>query len=164
MKHDKNSAVYEKAVCQWQAPEYAHHEKSARWFAIAALAALLLVIWGIQSNDWTFSIVVIVFCGTYYLLHRHRPQIVRVKISRFGVKFGRHVYPFSHIKGFWIVYQPPFVKRLYLRVSGKLHPDIFISLEDEDPSRVRKILLEHLDELKGRHEPLSDCLIRLFRL
>jgi hypothetical protein len=159
-----NPHAFDHALLTWKAPEYIHHEKSPIWFLVAGLIALFFVIYGLKTNGWTFSVAIIVFAGTYYLVHRHTPPLVEVKLSKFGAKIGRHVFPYSHLKSFWIVYEPPFVKKLYLRSASAFRPDIFVSLEDADPVEVRHILSKYLTELRGRHEPFSDTLVRLFRL
>lgn len=163
-KFKHNIHAFDKAIFSWRAPEYTHHAKSPAWFIIAGLAALLLVIYGLKTDGWTFSVAIIVFAGTYYLVHRDAPKTVEVKISKFGVKIGRHVFPYGNLKSFWIVYDPPFVKKLYLRMASSFQPDVFVSLEDADPAEMRRLLNTHLSELKGHHEPFSDTLVRLFRL
>lgn len=163
-KQKGHSHAFDKAILTWKAPQFAHHEKSLLWFVIAGLAALLLVMYGLRTDGWTFSVAVIVFAGTYYLVHRHEPPTVEVKISKFGVKIGRHAFSFSNLKSFWIVYDPPFVKKLYLRMESKFQPDLFVSLEDADPAEVRRVLAHYLHELTGRHEPFSDMLVRLLKL
>ncbi|MEK9133157.1 MAG: hypothetical protein AAB606_05655 [Patescibacteria group bacterium] len=171
--HDLDAAVpkqgrpkhaYDDAVLTWKAPEYTYHEKSIIWFILAGFVALLLVIYGILTNGWTFSVAILVFAGTYYLVYREKPKMVEIKISRFGVKVGHHIFPYNHLKSFWIVYNLPFVKRLYLRFTSRLHPDIAISLEDMDAAQIRRVLADHLQELKGTHEPFSDALVRVFKL
>lgn len=162
--HRENMHAFDKATLTWRAPQYMHHEKSLLWFVIAGFIAILLVIYGLKTNGWTFSVAIIVFVGTYYLMHRHAPPVVEVKISKFGVKIGRNVFPYSNLKSFWIVYDPPFVKKLYLRMDSKFQPDIFVSLEDADPVEVRKLLSEYIQEFSGRNEPFSDTLVRLLKL
>lgn len=156
--------MFDNALFTWRAPEYAHHEKSALWFVCAGLVALTLVVWGIMTDGWTFSLAIIVFCGTYYLTYREKPKIVDVKISKLGVKIGNHGFAYNQIKHFWIVYDPPFVNKLYLRMNGRFHPDVCVSLEDVDVAELRSVLIEHLHEVKGRHEPFADTLVRLFKL
>lgn len=156
--------AFDKALLTWRAPEYHQHEKSAWWFIIAGMAAAVLIFYGIKTDGWTFSIAVAVFAAVYYLMHREQPPIVDVKISEAGVKVGHHIFPYSHLKYFWIIYDPPFVKRLYLRETSRFHPEVFISLEDTNPAQVRAVLSRHTEELKGKHEPFSDSLVRLFRL
>lgn len=163
-KQEAKPHAFEQAVLSWKAPQFAHHEKSLLWFLVAAAITAALVIYGLKTDGWTFSVAILVFAGTYYLVHRHAPPIVDVKISKFGIKIGRHVFPYSHLKSFWIVYEPPFVKKLYLRMDSKLRPDLFISLEDADPAEVRQILGIHLHEFTSRHEPFADVLVRLLKL
>lgn len=163
-KRHLNQGAFDKFLISWPAPEYTHHEKSIWWFAIAAVIVLLLAYYGLRTNGWTFSVAILVFAGTYYLVARQKPPVVEVKISNIGVKIGHHVFPYNHLKNFWIVYDPPFVNKLYLRSSSKLKPDVFVSLDGAEVHEVRKILREHLDELSGKHEPFSDSLVRLFKL
>ncbi|MBI5412899.1 hypothetical protein HZA42_00945 [Candidatus Peregrinibacteria bacterium] len=155
---------FENAILGWKAPEYTRHEKSALWFVIAAAVAIGLVIYGLATDGWSFSLAIIVFCGTYYLIHRKTPPIVEVKISKIGVKIGRHLFSYSGLEGFWIAYDPPFLKRLYLKMEAKFKPDVFVSIEDTDPVEVRKILLGHTNEISGKHEPFADTLVRLLGL
>ncbi len=131
---------------------------------IAGLAALGLIVYGLMTDGWTFSVAIAVFAGTYYLFHRTPPHVVEIKISKMGVKIGHHIFPYSHLKGFWIVYDPPYVAKLYFKMTSKMHPDIFVALEDSDPAELRRILSMHCKELSGCNEPLSDSLVRLLRL
>ncbi|MBI4994607.1 hypothetical protein HZC21_03115 [Candidatus Peregrinibacteria bacterium] len=156
--------LFEKAVFTWSAPEYIYHKKTALWFIVAGFVAIALVIYGLMTNGWTFSVAIIVFAGTYYSFYKHAPQNVEVKISRVGVKIGRHLFPYGKLKSFWIVYDPPLVKRLYLRTTSRLHPDIFISLQHADPSKIRSILKEHILEKENGSEPFADALVRAFKL
>ena len=164
MKQKLHSHLFEKSVISWRAPEYIYHEKSVLWFIFAGIAALGLVIYGLLSGGWTFSVAIIVFAGTYYLFYRNAPPIIEVKISKVGVKIGKHLFPYDKLKKFWIVYDVPFVKRLYLRTTSRLHPDIFVSLEDMDPSKIKAILKGHIPEKENGSEPFADALVRAFRL
>lgn len=163
-KKTLNVHAFDQAVLSWRAPEYVHHEKSLLWFIIAGLIALGLVIYGLETNSWTFSLTVIVFSGTYYLVYREKPSVVEVKISKIGVKIGRNIFSYSHITGFWLVYNPPFAKKVYFKMTSKFHPYVVISFDDADPVEIRHTLLKHLKEMKGNSEPFSDVLVRLFRL
>lgn len=156
--------LFERAVINWKAPEYIYHEKSALWFIVAGFVAIALVIYGLTTDGWTFSVAIIVFAGTYYLFYRHAPPVVDVKLSRVGVKIGKHIFPYWKLKSFWIVYDPPLVKRLYLRTTSRFHPDIFISLENTDPSKIRAVLKEHIPEKENGTEPFADSLVRAFKL
>ena len=161
--HDR-AHEFEKAIISWQAPEYQQHEKSLLWFIIAAIAAGAMIMYGLSSDGWTFSIAVAVFAGVYYLVHRKKPAVVEIKISGAGVKIGHHLFPYSGIKNFWIVNDPQSVRRLYMRSASRLRPDVFVALENADASKARSILKEHIEELEESKEPFADTLVRLLRL
>lgn len=156
--------AFDNAILSWKAPEYLHQEKTALWFLIAAAAAIGLVVYGLATNGWSFSLAIIVFCGTYYLIHRKTPPVVEVKISKMGIKIGRHLFPYSGLCGFWIAYNPPFVKKLYLRMAARLKPDVFVSIENADPAEIRRTLSGRALEISGKHEPFADALVRILGL
>ena len=89
---------FEKSVISWRALEYIYHEKSALWFIFAGIVVLGLVIYGLLSGGWTFSVAIIVFAGTYYLFYRNAPPIIEVKISKVGVKIGKHLFHTINLK------------------------------------------------------------------
>ena len=159
-----NSQLFDEAVLSFQAPEYVQHEKSLAWYIVAGVVAFALVYYGLATDGWTFSMAIIVFAGTYYLFHKDAPPIIAVKISKMGVKIGRHIFPYSQIKNYWIVYDPPHVTKLYLRMTSRIHPDIYVSLNDADPVEVRHALTGHVKEAKGVREPFTDALTRLLKL
>ena len=154
----------QKPILVWSAPEYTHYPKSFVWLICAGAVGLGFVLYGLMTDGWTFSIAILAFAGTYYLVSRNAPETVAVEISKTGVSIGRHNFPFTKLKSFWIVYEEPHVKRLYVRFHSRVHPDIFISLEDMDPAEVRSTLKLHLDEMKDGEEPLSDVVTRLLKL
>ncbi|PIQ78644.1 hypothetical protein COV82_00605 [Candidatus Peregrinibacteria bacterium CG11_big_fil_rev_8_21_14_0_20_46_8] len=149
---------------RWRAPEYQHHEKSFLWFVVAGLVAALLIVYGLVSGAWTFSLAILAFCVAYYAFHRHVPEEVDIEITSRGVHIGRHFFSYAKLKNFWVVYDPPFVGRLYLRFRSRIHPDITVALEDQDPGLIRKTLLKHLPEWEDGDEPMIDTFIRLLRL
>lgn len=151
-------------ILRFHAPEYLYHEKSALWYVAAGLVLLLLVLYGLKTEAWSFSVALLVFAGTYVLFQEKRPAILPVEISNFAVTIGPHTFPFGQLKSFWIVHKPPHVSRLYLQPLSRFTPHIFIQLTDAQASEVRAFLKEHLHEAAGRQEPFSDALARFLKL
>ncbi|MBI2453916.1 hypothetical protein HYV58_01925, partial [Candidatus Peregrinibacteria bacterium] len=133
-----------KALCYWRAPQYLHHEKTALWFAVFGAVIFSFVLYGLKTGAWTFSVAVVVFAGTYYLYERHRPEPVDIKLSKHSLMVGKKRYPYSHLKNFWIVDEPPFPKKLYLRAASRLAPDFYIPLGNADSDAVREVLSKRL--------------------
>jgi hypothetical protein len=69
------------------------------------------------------------------------------------------------LRDFFIIYNPKEeVKMLFFETTG-LKPRLRIPLVDEDPTQIRKTLLNFLEEdLKQEDEPLSDYIARKWKL
>lgn len=88
-----------------------------------------------------------------------------VRITDMGFDYGGTFYPYHHINAFWIVYHPPYVRSLYLKIkSGKRYKYLKIELDHQAPQAVREMLLKEIPEIEGAQELPSDLLTRLLRL
>ena len=155
---------HNKVILQWKAPEYIIHQKGKTWFLIAGIITLLLVIYAIYTDSATMAIVFIVLAGVYYLTHNQIPKIIDISIAEMGVFIDKKFYPYNMINSFWIVYHPPFVHSLYLRLSGKTFTKLVIQLDAQDPVEVRRALAKEIPEVEGGSESISEMLIRMLRL
>lgn len=159
-KNDKKTVT----LVSWLAREYPHHEKSKLWFIVAAVILMALVIYGIFTDGWTFSMALIVAAGAYYVSHRSPPEIVTIAVTNKGIKVGRHMIEYPVIKNFWIAYEPPHVRKIYLHLKQKIATNITIDLETADVNEVKKALKKYITEHESNEEPFTDTLIRIFRL
>jgi len=89
---------------------------------------------------------------------------VDVKITELGVFYDRTFYHYTAINAFWVVYHPPFVRVLYLRLGGKTYRLLKIELNDQNPTEVRRLLSGELPEAEGMEENVFDMLTRILRL
>lgn len=158
------STPYDEALLKWHGPEAIRHERGTAWKVIVSLLFVAMIVYGIFTDAWTFSLVLAVFVVVYYLHNREHPKEVEVKISNIGIKVGNRKYPYSRIRAYWFIYEPPFVSTLNLRVDGELVNDIKIQLHDQNPGTVRQLLSQHLPELEGQTEKMSDIFFRLFKI
>jgi hypothetical protein len=156
--------AYDHAHISWIAPEAIIHERGPTWKIVTSLVVLGAIIWGIYTGAWTFSLVVAVFAVTYSLIHLQHPRAVEIKISDIGIKVGYRKYNYSQIKSFWLIYDPPYVQTLNIRVSGQIVDDITIQIRDQSPSEIREFLMTKIPELEGQTEKLSDIFLRLFKI
>jgi len=125
---------------------------------------LAAVIMGFFQGQWSFSLVMVTFAITYYIMHRDHPKDVEIKISEIGIKVGKRKYPYSKIKSFWIFYDPPYISTLNIRYNDHVIVDIAIQLEGQNPADVREFLLGKIPEKVGHLEAFTDVLARLFKL
>lgn len=159
------AALYDRAVFSWVAPEYIQHPKSKMWYLIAAAVAGVVIVLDVLTGNYTMALAVVILAGVYYYLHlNHPPKDIKITISKMGVKVGNMVFPFSSIQSFWIIYNPPHVMTLNLRVKEHFFSDVIIQLNHEDPVPVREFLCGQIPEWEGKNESFGDAVLRLFKL
>ncbi len=157
-------SAYDEAILSWIAPETIKHDRGILWQIIITIIILASVGLSFYYNNATFAIAIIMFIVVYYLAHLEHPKDVEIKISNIGIKVGSRKYPYNRVKSFWVVYEPPYVKILYIRVTGEVVSDIAIQLDGQSPSPIRELLIEKIPELEGETEKFSDILFRLFKI
>ena len=152
-------------IHQWTIQEYAQHQRGVRWYIIMITAGLLFVVYGLMSNNFLFSLIIILAGIILFIQSHQAPPQVLFQITELGVVIGRKFYNFSELKNFFIVYQPPEVKNLFFQTSNMVHPILSIPLLDENPVAVRETLLEFIDEdLDTEKEPISVTIARRWRM
>ena len=90
--------------------------------------------------------------------------MIGVKITQMGVWVSDRFFAYTSLKAFWIIYKPPFVTRLYLRLANKSGTEVKIELNHQSPVEVRQLLAREIPEIEGGDESMADVFIRLLRL
>lgn len=157
-------SAFDDAVISWIAPEVVRHERGVLWKTVAGLTFLVGSIVAFLYDAWTFGLAIFACGVVYYIEHLEHPKDVEVKLSEIGVKYGSRKYSYNKIKSFWIIYEPPFVATLNLRVIGHYPGIVTIQLHGQDPAAVREYLISKVPELPGQSESLSDIFIRIFKI
>ncbi|MDD3861331.1 MAG: hypothetical protein PHP74_00330 [Candidatus Gracilibacteria bacterium] len=157
-------SAFDQAVISWEAPEYVAYKKGPVWKITMVLLVAIIAILSLYYNAWSLALVVVVFAIVYKLVNLEHPRNMEIKISEIGIKVGLRKYSYGKIKAFWLIYEPPFVQTLNLRVDGEWIGDITIQLGDQDPAQVREYLISKIPEMEGKMESFSDIFVRLFKI
>jgi len=151
-------------VFGWLVDEYERHERGPVWYAAAFLVGVGLILYALITQNFLFATIIVMFGVILGLSTLREPERILFQVTTRGVSVGHLFVPFKELKDFWIVYEPPYVKNLYIEHKNPLTPRIVVPFEDEDPVQVRKMLLEYLEEDGRAEEPLGDLLGRVFKL
>ena len=147
----------------WETPEFVQYQKGKRWFVIALIIFIGLVIFAAFTKQWLMAAVIVLTGAVVFIFTQQKPKTVPFAVSQMGIIFGDRFYPFSEIKSFWVVYEPQ-VKTLNFELTRRLSTVLTVQLLDQDPLPIRKFLKKHLPEDKSRGEETSDRISRFLKL
>jgi len=168
-ENKKNEEIIEgphgKIWAYWSFPEYVKAKRSKNWYFFTTIIVLALLTYAILTTNFLFALIIILGVTILIISGKREPKEVDFKITEDGLEVDKDFYPYKDIKHFWIVYEPPEVKTLFIVFRNMLKPRLSIPLEDQDPVKIRKILLQYIEEnLEKEDEPISDYLKRTLKL
>ncbi len=154
-----------KTLAEWQFPEFVKYKRSRSWYITAGIVVALLLIYSAVTANILFAMIIVIASIIFIINQKREPKMVSFKITEEGIVVDETLYEWPEIKNFWIIYEPPKVKNLYFEFKSLLLPRLPIPLQDQDPVKIREILLDHIDEDIDREgEPISDGISRALKL
>ncbi|MEK7544891.1 MAG: hypothetical protein AAB551_02055 [Patescibacteria group bacterium] len=160
----KQVTHFDHGILDWQTTQYNAYEKGVLWYVIFTAVISLFIVYAFYSKDYFFAAAMIAFGVAYAILQREKPKNVKVILSKYGIKVGNDVYPYSEVIAFWLIYKPPYVKTLNFRIKNRWAQDLVINIHKEDPAEIREMLGSIIPEWKGKQEAFAESLVRLLRL
>jgi hypothetical protein len=152
-------------LMSWKIPEYRKYQRQQKWYAVAVVIMLGLLIYSILTGNFLFAVILIVAGITMAVHDRNDAPEIDFAIQENGIKIGESVYGYDKFDNFWIYYEPSESKMLFFEFKNKVRPRLSIPLENKNPIKVRAILLKFLTEnLQRENEPLSEQLSRILKI
>jgi hypothetical protein len=152
-------------LVSWTFPEYTQHQRKKGWYVWATLIFLALLAYAIFSANFLFGLILILVVIILFTYHHREPLEINFEISGDGILIGERQFDYKDFKKFWLVYEPPAIKNLYLEQTSPFKPVIVIPLQNENPVKVRKFLKEVLTEdLEKESESTTEALGRIFKI
>lgn len=150
---------------KWSFEEYIRHQRGRGWYFWAFLVAGAIILHSLLTGNWLFALIIIMIGIIMVINHAQNPRKINFEINHKGLKLGTKQYEYSQISKFWIIYQPPHVKNLYLDFKSPFTPRLSIPLEKENPVHIKSFLRDYLEEdLDQEQEPFSESLGRLLKM
>lgn len=160
-KHQDHRTV----LLEWKTPEFVPTPRGRTWYIVAGLVMGGFIAYAIFTGSITMAIVFIMVTVLFLLIEKKEPRIIKMTITDMGIRYNGMFYPYHHINAFWVVYHPPYIRVLYLRLnSGRRYRHVRIELDGQRPQDVRGLLLKEIPEIEGAQEPASDLIARILRL
>jgi len=144
----------------WNAPEFEKPEKSRRWYLIIFAILAGIAFYALFKNGPIMAITFIMIGVTGYLMLNKEPREMIFRITNDGIVVGRQIYEFEHMQSFWIFYDPPYEKVLSFHLKGSFIPFLHIPVHNEDPVKIREVLIKFIPEIK-QEKSMVDTVERL---
>lgn len=156
---------YGTPLVTWQVDEYQRVERSTRWYLIAGIVAVALIVYAVATANFLFAVIILMAGIVTLVTSFTAPRRIDVVVTDLGVAIGERFYEHKKIRDFSIAYQPPEVKILYLDFTSPFNPLLSVPLEETDPNDVRDALLDYCQEnLDRTEETLTDRMRRVYKL
>ncbi|MFA5777130.1 MAG: hypothetical protein WC906_01710 [Parcubacteria group bacterium] len=142
---------YDTYFHKWIAPEHDPYTVGKKFYLFSAIFLAVLIIYSLVTNNPIVAITFILIGIVGYIYLKKEPQILAFHITHKGISTGNELYEFDNIKSFWIFYDPPYEKMLSLRSKSAFTPYIHIPIGNENPVKIREILIDFIPEEKQEH-------------
>lgn len=148
-------------LMEWHSSEYQQHEHHPAWFLFLGIIAAILTIYAIIVGNFLFAIIIIMLGVIINMYAKRAPEKIHIAITKHGIKVADKLYTFEDdLASFWILYRPPHLKTLNLQRKQRILPILTFQLEDQNPLKIRELLLNHLDEDINKEEHFTDKIAR----
>lgn len=147
----------------WNAKEYIHQEKGAKWFTIFAVVVLVLLAVAIFfMKSWTFAVLLGVIAVGVVVYSRRPPRELTYSLSDDGLTVDNVLHEFSKFKSFGII-QDGEEYSVMLIPTQRFQPGVTVYFPEEAGEDIVDVLGSHLP-MKELHLDAVDRVIRLIRL
>ncbi|MFZ5391513.1 MAG: hypothetical protein ACOZAJ_04560 [Patescibacteria group bacterium] len=149
----------------WSFQEFEPRERSKRWWLVAGLIALVMLIYAVLSGNFLFALILLMGAILFVNENKRQPRQLDCRITNLGLLVGKKFWRWSELNEFWIAYHPPTIASLYVLPKSLFDPRLSIPLNKTNPLEVREQLKKFLKEdLTREDEPTSEALSKLLKL
>lgn len=142
---------YDVAYHQWIAPEHEPYTVGKNFYLFSTIFLAAIITYALVSNSPIMAITFILIGIMGYIFLKKEPRMIKFSLTNDGIVAGNEIYEFDNLNSFWIYYEPPFEKMLSLKSKNKFTPFIHIPIGNEDPVKIRQILIDFIPEEKQEH-------------
>ena len=152
-------------LVEWEVEIRRNPQRSFWWYVILALVLIGLLVYSVLTANYLLAMILVIFGFIIIFDHYQSPRPVSIRVAEDGLVVGQKFYPHSSIASFWIAYNPPEIKYLYLDLDQTGNKVLGLPLGDVNPLELREVLEEYIEEdLNRENEILADYLTRKLKI
>lgn len=139
-------------------------QRSRGWFiawSIFFAAAVLLNLW---LHQYLGAVALTLLAVLLFFSVSQRPKKIKVALLATGLTIGKQHMAWHELENFWILHEPPDLNRLHIKRRARMLNELTIELGQENPLKIRDLLLPWLPEDPTREESRVDFVTRSLKL
>lgn len=157
----------QESLLEWQIPEYHKYPHGRRWYILAGLVVLFILVYSIWTRNYLFGVLTILTLLIIIMHEVKDPRMILFAVTDKGIIVDERLLPYVEVERFWFA-KIPKSEDLYLYLDFKklTRPRIAVPVEQERADVVRDVLAEFVEEDEAANDkvPLSDSLGRWFKI
>ena len=149
----------------WSFPEYIREQKSKLWYVLVFVSLTAMIVYAIVTVNYLFAVILLLSAFTIVFQYFQATREIPVTIGEDGIIVDKSFYPYKVFAGFWLAYNPPEVKFLYLEFKNSIRKALPVPLEQMNPLEVREALLNYIQEdLEKDEEDFDETFSRMIKI
>jgi len=147
----------------WESAQFEAIKKDWRWYSIAAVVVILLLVYAVYAKQWLFGVLIIALLAAIFIVDRVKPKMLNCRIDATGVTINERAFPYDQLKLFWF-HQAG--NKLYLNLlsTSRTIPTISLTIPADHQSKIRTALIKFLPESDTKKDDFVDRLGRILRI
>ncbi|HSE61925.1 MAG TPA: hypothetical protein VLA88_06585 [Candidatus Saccharimonadales bacterium] len=144
----------------WEASEYIHRAKDAKWgivFGLVVLAFLTVAVW---VHEWLFAVLIVVMGATMGYFAFRPPQTKHYTLTHHSIKVDDKVYMLSDYRAFGVLAEEAFYSAI-LVPTARFKPALTMYFAEDDAEKIIDILSTHLLVEDIKPDPIDIIMRRL---
>jgi hypothetical protein len=135
----------------WQAPEFEHRPKTATWYWVSMIVAMMLLALAIWQKNYIFGVFVVIAELLLMVWGSYEPPMVAFSLNEKGLSIGgKKFYPFHDIRS-WSAdsegFFDPEWPDIFIHFRGHFHPGLKIKVPRPLFTEVEDIFRERAEEV-----------------
>jgi len=151
----------EDGAISWTASEFVAHEKSAGWYGVLALAAIIIAaLIYLITRDTISAVVVIIAALAFGAIAGRKPRQLQYRLSNSGVIIGNKQLGYNLFKSFSVVPEGAF-SSIVLRPLKRFSPLTTIYYAPDDEEKIVNLLSDHLPFEEHQPDAVDNMMRRI---
>lgn len=139
-------------------------KRGRKWYIGMAVFFSAIVALNIVLQLYMSAVVIVLLAILVFANATRKPKSIQIAFLAGGLSIGENFYPWSEFENFWILYEPPGLKKLFFKRHGRLLNELSLELADQNPLKIRDMLLPLLPEDPSKEESRIDLVTRTLKL